>query len=235
MEWINTTVSSALDSSLLFSYLIVYAGGVLTSFTPCVYPMVPITVGIIGAMTEQSKLKGFLLSVFYVLGIAITYSALGVFAAMTGRFFGQISTNPWILLMVANVIILFGLAMLDVYEIPIPGFLRNLRTSGHAGGFAGVLLLGLVSGFVAAPCTAPVLGVLLAYVATNQSPVIGGSLLFVFALGMGTLLILVGTFTSVLVSLPKSGKWMVAVKKVMGFLLILIGEYFLIQAGRYFL
>lgn len=235
MEWISTNVSSTLDSSLILSYIIVYAGGVLTSFTPCVYPMVPITVGIIGAMTERSRLRGFLLSVFYVLGIAVTYTVLGVFAAMTGRLFGVISTNPWVLLVVANVILLFGLAMLDVYEIPIPGFLRGVRTTGHTGGFASVLLLGLVSGFIAAPCTAPVLGVLLAYVATNQSPVIGGSLLFVFAFGMGTLLILVGTFTSVLVSLPKSGKWMVMVKKVMGFLLILIGEYFLVQAGRYIL
>ena len=235
MEWINNTLENVLNSSIIFSYFIVYLAGVLTSFTPCIYPMIPVTVGIIGGIQNKSKLKGFIMSLTYVAGISITYSTLGIIAAMSGSFFGGISSNPWVLLFVANIIILFALAMLDVYTIPLPGFLTKIRIKSEIGGITGVFLMGVVSGFVAAPCTSPVLGVLLTYVAVNRSPVIGGSLLFVFAFGMGTLLIFIGTFTSVLVSLPRSGTWMIVVKKAMGFLLLFVGEYFLIQAGKYFL
>jgi thiol:disulfide interchange protein DsbD len=212
------------------AYVIVFAAGVLTSFTPCVYPMIPVTVTYIGGAQAGSKKRAALRTLVYVLGIAIVYSSLGAFAALTKSFFGQISTNPWIFFIVGNVIILFGLSMLDAIVIPVPGIL----TRGAKGGdnYLGALVMGMASGLVAAPCTAPVLGTLLIYVGSSGSVVYGASLLFTFAFGLGFLLLILGTFAGVLTSLPKAGAWMVTVKKVFGLGMILVGEYFLVKMGR---
>jgi thiol:disulfide interchange protein len=219
-----------LQSFSLTAYLIVFAAGVLTSFTPCVYPMIPVTVTYIGGASAGSRRRAALRTLVYVLGIAIVYSSLGAFAALTRKFFGQIATNPWVLFAVGNVIILFGLSMLDAVMIPIPGIL----TRGARGGenYLGALVMGMASGFVAAPCTAPVLGTLLLYVGSRGNVLYGASLLFVFAFGLGFLLLILGTFAGSLASLPKAGAWMVTVKKVFGFAMILIGEYFLVQMGK---
>lgn len=218
-----------LKGSLAMAFLAVFLGGVLASLTPCVYPMVPITAGYVGSRNlGGSKLRGFVLSLFFVVGVAVTYSALGVIAALTGTLFGEISTNPWAYFVVANIMIFLGLGMLEVFTLPT---LALQKTPSLAGVF-GVFVLGMASGFVAGPCTAPVLGVLLTYVATTRDAFLGGALLFVFAFGMGLLLIVVGTFTGVLASLPRSGEWMVKIKKAIGLLMIGLGEYFLIQMGR---
>ena len=219
-----------LQSFSPLAYVIVFAAGVLTSFTPCVYPMIPVTVTYIGGAQAGSKKRAALRTLVYVLGIAIVYSSLGAFAALTKSFFGQISTNPWIYFVVGNVIILFGLSMLDAVVIPIPGML----TRGAKGGdnYLGALVMGMASGLVAAPCTAPVLGTLLIYVGSSGSVVYGASLLFTFAFGLGFLLLILGTFAGVLTSLPKAGAWMVTVKKAFGLGMILVGEYFLIKMGR---
>lgn len=218
-----------LKASVAMSFVAAFVGGVLASFTPCIYPMIPITAGYVGSRNiGGSKLKGFLLSLVYVTGLAITYAGLGMFAALTGSFFGAIGSNPWVYFVVANIIIVLGLAMLDVFEIPV----FAPQTGVQGGGIAGVFIMGIVSGFVAGPCTAPVLGVLLAYVGQTQDVLFGGSLLFVFAFGMGLLLMVVGTFSGAVASLPKSGEWMVKVKKGLGFLMIALGEYFLIKAGQ---
>jgi cytochrome c-type biogenesis protein len=219
-----------LQSFSPLAYVIVFAAGVLTSFTPCVYPMIPVTVTYIGGAQAGSKKRAALRTLVYVLGIAIVYSSLGAFAALTKRFFGQISTNPWIYFAVGNVIILFGLSMLDAVVIPIPGIL----TRGAKGGenLLGALVMGMASGLVAAPCTAPVLGTLLIYVGSSGSVAYGASLLFTFAFGLGFLLLILGTFAGALASLPKAGTWMVTIKKVFGLGMILIGEYFLIRMGR---
>ena len=212
------------------AYVIVFAAGVLTSFTPCVYPMIPVTVTYIGGAQAGSKKRAALRTLVYVLGIAIVYSSLGAFAALTRTFFGQISTNPWIYFIVGNVIILFGLSMLDAIVIPIPGML----TRGSKGGdnYLGALVMGMASGLVAAPCTAPVLGTLLIYVGSSGSMAYGASLLFTFAFGLGFLLLILGTFAGALASLPRAGAWMVTVKKVFGLGMILVGEYFLVKMGR---
>ena len=222
-----------LQNVSLVAYLVVFVGGVLTSFTPCVYPMIPITVGYIGGRSGGSKLRGLLLSSFYVLGVAVTYSALGGFAALTGRMFGRISTNPIVYLVVAAICILLGLSMLDVFMLPIPSFLMNIQPKKKGKGIIGAFVIGWVSGWVAAPCTAPVLGVLLTFVATKQHVVFGMSLMFVFAVGMGTLLILVGTFAGILAALPKAGSWMVVIKKGFGCVMIAAGVYFLVQAWKF--
>jgi len=218
----------------ILHYLLVFLGGILVSFTPCVYPLIPITAGFIGASSASTKTRGFLLSSFYVIGIAIAYSGLGAFAALTGSLFGEITTSPWTHLAVGNIFLLLGLSMMDVFTIPLPGFLKSHSQGGKKRGLLGALLIGISSGFIVGPCTAPVLGAVLAYVAGKQNIFLGISLLFTFALGMGLILIAVGTFTGLISSMPKSGKWLNLVKKIFGFILIGCAEYFIFTAGKRF-
>lgn len=211
-------------------FLIAFGAGILVSFTPCVYPLIPVTVGYIGASTRGSRAKGFLLSIIYALGIAVTYSILGAIASLSGRLFGQMAGNPWPYFIVANACIFFGLVLLDVLSLPLPAFAAKRI---EPKGIISVFLFGLVSGLVVGPCTAPALGTILVYVGSRQNLIYGMLLLFCFAYGMCAILILAGTFSSILVNLPKSGIWMSRIKKACGLILIGVGEYFLIQAGRY--
>jgi len=209
-----------------------FAGGVLASLAPCVYPMVPIVSAYVGSRTrgDQTRSRSFLLSLGYVIGMAVVYSLLGMMAAMTGSLFGRISTNPWALLLVANVLILVGLNILEVIHIP-------LWTSGRpwepaVGGILGAFLVGAASGLVASPCTSPVLFGLLTYVATTQSVFYGGFLVFTFTMGMGVLLVVFGTFSGIAANLPRPGQWMAGVKKVLGLLMLVLAQYYLVSAGK---
>jgi len=208
-----------------------FLGGVLVSFSPCVYPLVPITLGFIGVKAGSSRLRGLILSLVYVLGLAITYSILGLIASLSGRLFGQISSHPISYLLIGNACIIAGLSFFDIINISFTGIhpQNKIKMKGNT---LSVLLLGLASGLIAGPCTAPALGTILLYVATKQNIFYGASLLFVFAYGMGFLLILVGTFSAVFVNLSKSGIWLMRIKKLSGFIMLGVGEYFLIRAGR---
>lgn len=233
-EGIISNAEIYLKEISLVSYLAVFLGGALASLTPCVYPLIPVTAGFIGASSAGSKGSGFFLSFFYVFGIAITYSFLGAVAALEGRLFGEISANPWTYLIVGNIFLLLGLSMLDLFVLPIPGFLRPKGSVKRRTGVLAALLVGASSGFVVGPCTAPVLGAVLAYVASKQNLFFGITILFTFAFGMGLLLIFVGTFAGLAASLPKSGRWLNIVKKLFAILLIICAEYFIILAGRRF-
>ena len=200
------------------------------SFSPCVYPLVPITLGFIGVKAGSSRLKGLNLSLIYVFGLAVTYSILGLIASLTGRLFGQISTHPISFFIIGNACIIAGLSFFDIINISFKG-IRLQNKIKMRGDFFSAFLLGLASGLVAGPCTAPALGAILFYVAAKQNIFYGASLLFVFAYGMGFLLILVGTFSAVFLNLSRSGIWLARVKKLSGFILLGIGEYFLLKAG----
>ncbi len=232
MEHLLSRFDVYLYGSPLVALLASFLAGVLTSFTPCVYPLIPITVGFIGAKGSSTKTRGFYLSLLYVLGLACVYAALGAFAALSGKLFGQISTNPWTYIFVGNLCLLFGLSMLDVFTLQIQFLSAWQPQVRKSGGGLSAFVFGGCSGLIAGPCTTPVLGALLAFVASRQNIALGILMLFVFALGMGSLLILVGTFTGVLSSLPRSGPWIVRVKKGFGFLMIIVGEIFLIKAGQ---
>ena len=231
MENFIDGLSVYLHGSFILAYLAAYLGGVFVSFTPCMYPVIPITLAFIGAHGSGSKVKGFVLSIVYVLGMSLTYTALGAVAALTGKLFGQIQTNPWTYFIVANICILMGLSMLEVFTLPVrvPGFVTKVQS--RRKGLLGSFFIGAVSGLVVGPCTAPVFAVLLSYVATSQDIIFGMSLFFIFALGMGTFLIILGTFAGLLASIPKSGMWMTRINQMSGWILLAIGEYFLIMAG----
>ncbi len=226
-------LSAYLQGSFFLSYLAVYLGGVLVSFTPCVYPLLPITVAFIGARGSESRGRGFLLSLIYVLGMGVTYTLLGAIAALSGKLFGQIQASPWTSFLIGNLCILMGLSMMDVFTIPLrmPEFIMRAQPRKRTAGMAGSFLVGAASGLVMGPCTAPALSVVLGYAATRQNVVFASSLMFVFAVGMGTLLILVGTFAGLLAGIPKSGMWMVRISRICGWILLGTGEYFLITAG----
>ncbi len=219
-----------LGQSWLIVYAAAYAAGVLVSFTPCVYPVIPITAAVIGAQGGASPARGFVLSLSFVLGLAVTYTAIGMFAALTGKLFGSIQTSPVTHAVLGVLLILMGLAMLEVFHLSLERFLPRPGRGTDRKGIAGSFVVGMTSGFLLGPCTAPVLAVILGLVAAKQNVFFGGTLLFVFSFGVGTLLLLVGTFTGILAGLPKSGAWMTRMKKASGIVMLAAGGYFLYSA-----
>ncbi|MDQ7824513.1 MAG: cytochrome c biogenesis protein CcdA [Candidatus Eremiobacteraeota bacterium] len=225
-------LGSYLTSSPLLAFAAVFLGGILTSFEPCIYTMLPITVSFIGSQAGGSRFKGFFLSFVYVMGMALMYSALGAIAALTGSLFGEISQKPAVNLIMGNVCIILGLSMFDLFSIRMPSFIANLQSKKVGSGYVAIFFLGIFSGLVVGPCTAAVLGVTLAYVASKQNMLFGISLLFTYSLGMGLIILAIGTFAGILMSLPKAGPWMERVRRFMGAVLIGIGEYFIFIAGQ---
>ena len=213
-----------------------FLGGVLTSLTPCIYPMIPITASLVGGQTvgadRQGKRRAVTLTFAYVLGLALVYAALGLFAGMTGTMFGTVSTNPWLYFAMANLLILAALAMLDVIPVRMPAALTTRAASvGEGGRVAGAFVMGAASGLVAAPCCAPVMAAVLTWVSLTKSALLGFLYLFVFSLGMCTLLIAIGISVGVLGVLPRAGGWMIWVKRVFALIMLVMAEYYLVRMG----
>ena len=232
MENLLSNISGYLAEISILSYIAVFVGGILTSFTPCIYPLIPIIIGVIGTSKEKSIGRNFLLSLSYVLGMAITFSILGIIAALTGSLFGQIQSSPIAHIVVGGIIIIFGLALLDV--IPMPTFFLSRIGAGkviRGGTGFSAFSMGLASGIIAAPCASPVLGALLVYVAAKGNPVFGFTLLLCFVMGLGTLLIIAGTFAGVISKVPRSERAMRIFQRVLAFGMIIVGGYFIFKAG----
>ncbi len=220
-------LAALLAQGSVLAFAVAFAGGVATSLTPCVYPLIPITVSIFGARKAGSRREAMALSGLYVLGIAAMYSALGVGAALTGRAFGAVMQNPWVIGGVALVLAAMAASMFGAFELRLPSsWQARLNTVGGAGR-AGAFAMGLVSGVVAAPCTGPVLAAALTFVAAKGSVAFGFGIMFTYALGMGLLFFLIGAFS---VALPKSGPWMDVVKSVFGVALLAAAGVFLKDA-----
>lgn len=220
--------ATGLSSGVGFGALgIAWMGGVLTSLTPCVYPLIPITMGVIGARQAGSRLQSLGLTTAYVFGMAIMFSSLGFAAASSGKAFGTILANPWVVGGLALFFTAMAASMFGAFEIAIPqGLASRLNRVGGAG-YGGAVAMGLVAGIVAAPCTGPVLASLLTFVAGSGNPVFGLALLFVYALGVGLPFFLMGAFS---ISLPRSGAWMEGVKSVFGVALLAMALLYLRDA-----
>jgi thiol:disulfide interchange protein DsbD len=210
-------LGALLGRESLLAFGVAFAGGVATSLTPCVYPLIPITVSILGARKAGSRGEAAALSGLYVLGIASMYSALGLGAALTGKAFGSVMQDPVVIGFVALVLAAMAASMFGLFDLRLPSSwqarLNTVGGAGHAGAFA----MGLVSGIIAAPCTGPVLAAALAFVAAKGSAAFGLGIMFTYALGMGLLFFLIGAFS---LSLPKGGAWMEAVKSLFGVALL---------------
>jgi thiol:disulfide interchange protein DsbD len=213
---------------------VLFGAGLVTSLTPCVYPMIPITAGILGGAGAVGRSRGrtVAMSLVYALGLALVYASLGLLAGLTGTLFGSISANPWAYFAMGNLLLLAGLAMLDVIPIMVPG--RLLAWAGRQGGqsLAAVFLMGATSGLVAAPCGAPAFAAVLTFVGATQSAALGFLYLFVFSLGMTALLIAIGIFSGLVAALPRPGQWTIWIKRLAGALMLAMAEYYFIKMGQ---
>lgn len=226
-------LSGALSESPLLALATLFAAGLLTSLTPCIYPMIPITASVISGTSKEGQSKGRTLglTLTYVVGMSTLYASLGLLAGLSGTLFGTVSANPWALLAVGNLLLLFSLFMLDAIPVPIPRKLMDWAGSQDGGSFGAVFLLGASSGVVAAPCGAPAFAVVLTWVATTQAGIMGFFYLFTFSLGMTAILVLVGLFSGSVALLPRSGRWMVWIKKGAGIMMIAVAQYYILKAG----
>lgn len=210
---------------LPLTLLAIFVLGLALNLTPCVYPLIPITIGYFSHQSGSSTGRRVALSSLYVLGIAITYSALGVFSALSGKLFGAWLQHPGVLVFFAALMLIMASSMFGAFELRVPQFISN--RSGGQSGLGGALTMGLVIGIVAAPCVGPFVISLIALVSSLQSPFLGFLMFFVLALGLGLPYLFLGIFSSSASALPRSGMWMVQVKKAMGFILIAMAFYFL--------
>jgi cytochrome c-type biogenesis protein len=232
-----SNLSNLLSNSPPAAMLMVFIGGLLTSLNPCIYPMIPITVSLIGGQSvagvPPTRGRIVLLSLTYAAGMAIVYASLGLIAGMTGTMFGAISTNPWLYFAMANVLLIGALMMLEVIPVRLPGWLsQKAATAGTGGRFSGVFVMGAMSGFVAAPCGAPVFAAVLTWVSTTKSGTLGFIYLLFFSLGMSALLVVAGVFTGFMTRLPRPGGWMLWVKRGFAIVMIVAAEYYLIKMGQ---
>jgi len=221
---LEAPLRAALQSGSWVSALaIAFAAGVATSLTPCVYPMIVITVSVFGARQATSKLAAAKLSAAFVLGIAALFTPLGVVAALTGDVFGSQLSNPIVLWGLALFFLALAASMLGAFELDLPAGLKNRLAMTGGEGIKGAFILGLVNSLIAAPCTGPVVGFLLTWVGTTRDVVFGASSFFAYSLGLGMLFFFVGTFS---MSLPKSGQWLEGIKSVFGIVMIAAAFYF---------
>jgi thiol:disulfide interchange protein DsbD len=208
---------------------IMFLAGLATSLTPCVYPMIAITVSVFGASEAKSKLHGAGLSSMYVLGMCALFTPIGLTAGLSGGMLGDYLASLWVLVPLAVFFVAMALSMFGAFELALPPSLQNRLAQMGGLGPKGAFVLGLVGGLIAAPCTGPVLGGLLGWITATQNALFGGTALFVYALGLGLPTWIVGTFA---ISLPKSGKWLEHVKSVFGIVMVGAAIWFLRDAIR---
>ena len=247
-RFLTTLLGSGSSASVLLAILIAYIGGVLSSLTPCIYPMIPITVSVVGGLSHDTlaqrpswrKVLGRGLA--YVSGMTVIYSFLGVAAGLTGKVFGSFTnTSAWYMSL-GFIMTLAALTMMDVLPFDpqlwmnwVKAKFTDRKSSTHQRhtepGFLSAFTLGASSGFIAAPCTTPVLTAILGYIAKTQSIGIGLALMIAFSAGLGTILILIAAFAGSLQVLPRSGLWMKKIKIGSGLILLGFAEYLFYRAG----
>lgn len=220
---------------LLLTYIFIFIGGLALNLTPCVYPLIPITVSYFGGKSEEKKGGLIVHSVLYVLGMAVMYSALGVFAALTGSLFGMLLQHWAVILLIVAVLVGLSLSMFGFYEIRVPSSLAEIGGKNR-GGFFGTFLMGVTVGIVAAPCIGPFVLGLLTFVGEKGDPLLGFTMFFALALGLGMPFMILAIFSGAVSMLPRSGVWMLWVRQVFGVVLLAMAVYFvepLIPKGWY--
>ena len=214
--------------AMIWTLIGIFAGGMALNLTPCVYPMIPITISYFGGQaTKGGDGRGRLMinGLCYVLGLAFTNSLLGVVASLTGGLMGAMLQNPIVLILVAGVLVFFATSLLGLWEMRLPSGLTQAAAKSYTGYF-GSLFMGITLGVVAAPCIGPFVLGLLTWVASMGSPWIGFVVFFTLSLGLGLPLFILAMFSGQLEKLPRSGEWMIWVRKLMGWVLIGMAAHF---------
>jgi len=217
-------LANPLGSGFLFTLLAIFLGGLALNLTPCIYPLIPITVSYFGGKSETIKGHTLLHGAFYLSGLAITNSALGVSAAFSGRMLGTALQNPAVLIFLASIMTILAFSFFGFWEIRVPQFLNRIAAKNYRGYF-GTFFMGLTLGILAAPCIGPFILGLLTHVGQKGDPLLGFLYFFVLSIGMGLPLCILAIFSGILDRLPMSGDWMIWIKKVMGWVLIGMAIY----------
>ena len=219
-------IDEILQGNFTIILLLAFLGGLLTCFTPCVIPIVPLTLAVVGIKKNRSFFHNFMLSLSLVLGMSLTYSALGLFSAVLGFKLGFIFQSQVFLVFLILFFILMALSLWGFFEINLPQGARNFFANLGGDGFRGAFLAGLSIGFIASPCVGPLLGPLLLWVAKNQKLAEGAVILFVYGCGMGSLFVLMGSFYSTLAGKIKGGHYTNYIKKFLAFTMLLPAIYY---------
>jgi thioredoxin:protein disulfide reductase len=209
------------EKGMLLGILIIFVWGLALNLTPCIYPLIPITISYFGAQSSGNKFQSIFMGVFYALGMAVTYSLMGLFAALTGSLLGTALQNPMVIIFIALIFIALASSMFGLWEIRVPQKLA-LAGNKNRSGYFGSLMMGLLVGFIAAPCIGPIVLSLLVYVGKLGNPLMGFFLFFVLSLGLGVPYIFLAAFSSSINKLPRSGEWMISVKLIFGFVLVIM-------------
>ena len=212
--------------AMVWTLLGIFAGGIALNLTPCVYPMIPITVSYFGGRSGQGQGKLLIHGLLYLGGLSATNSILGVVAALTGGLMGAMLQNPLVLMIVAAILVFFASSLFGLWELRLPGGLTRMASKSYAGYF-GSLFMGLTLGVVAAPCIGPFVLGLLTWVASMGSPWLGFIVFFTLSLGLGLPLFFLALFSGKIESLPRSGEWMLWIRKLMGWVLVGMAAYFI--------
>lgn len=222
---IDASMQAALSTGSLWSTLaLTFGAGIATSLTPCVYPMIAVTVSVFGARESKSRAEAALLSTSFVLGMAALFVPLGLVAALTGGVFGAALASPYVLVGLALLFAALAASMFGAFALDLPSGIKTRLADMGGVGVRGAFVLGMVSALIAAPCTGPVLGALLTWISSSRDVTLGALGLFAYALGLGLLFWVVGTFA---IALPKSGRWLAWVKSVFGVVLLTAAFYYL--------
>ncbi|MBI5729500.1 MAG: protein-disulfide reductase DsbD [Ignavibacteriales bacterium] len=220
------SIASTLEKSgLILSLIFVFLGGLALNLTPCVYPLIPITIGYFGGESEGRTSRLFLLGVLYVLGMALTYSVIGVVTSLSGALFGTLMQNMFVIISIALLFVVLALSQFGVYEFKLPDS-WVMKAGGAKGGAFGAFFMGLTMGVVAAPCIGPFVIGLVTYVAAKGDPFYGFLMFFVMAVGLGLPYLLLALFSGKIKKLPRAGDWMEGIKHIFGFLLLGMAIYF---------
>jgi len=226
---VNDMLKDAFATGQSYWYILILAflAGILVSFTPCVYPMIPITVGVLQSQASKSLTYNFLLSLSYITGIALVYAGLGYISATSAIIFGKWLASPWFIGFIIFFFLYMAFAMFGYYDLYVPSFLIRKKEIEAKGSIINSFVYGIISGTVASPCLTPALAIILSIVAKQANPVMGFLTMFSFAFGMGILLMFIGAFSSTVSLLPQAGAWMNMVKKIFGFMMLIVCVYFL--------
>lgn len=220
----NQIANYVKEKGLFLAFLFIFVIGLSLNLTPCVYPLIPITISYFGAQVSGNKGQKILLAIVYALGMSVTYSVLGLVAALTGGLFGSMLQNPIVVLVLVLIFIALALSMFGLYEIRIPQSIANFSGKNRQG-YAGTAVMGLTVGVIAAPCIGPLVLSLLVYVGQLGNPLLGFFMFFVLSIGLGLPYVFLAIFSSSISKLPRSGEWMEGVKVVFGLLMLILALY----------